>query len=196
MRFIPRTPEYLELRRKRRIAARRKWLLNNKEAMDCARNRWREKNHDRILNNRRLRTKRLTGRTVIPRGSISEQDKISRARKRSSRWYHNHKSGPQLLLRHRLRTRVLMSLGKKHAKKSSKTIELIGCTWEFLEWHIEQQFAHGMTWENRGLWHVDHIRPCSSYDLTNPEQQKRCFHYSNLRPLWAKDNLSKGHKWK
>jgi len=89
-----------------------------------------------------------------------------------------------------------MSLGKKHAKKSSKTIELIGCTWEFLEWHIEQQFAHGMTWENRGLWHVDHIRPCSSYDLTNPEQQKRCFHYSNLRPLWAKDNLSKGHKWK
>jgi hypothetical protein len=54
-----------------------------------------------------------------------------------------------------------------------------------------------MTWENWALdgWHIDHIRPCCSFDLTDPEQQKKCFHYSNLQPLWAEENWSKGGKW-
>lgn len=55
-----------------------------------------------------------------------------------------------------------------------------------------------MTWENKHLWHIDHIRPCASFDLTIPEQQRQCFKYLNCQPLWAKDNLSKGDKlnWK
>jgi hypothetical protein len=48
-----------------------------------------------------------------------------------------------------------------------------------------------MSWDNYGIagWHIDHIKPCCTFDLTDLEQQKQCFHYTNLRPLWAKDNL-------
>ena len=52
-----------------------------------------------------------------------------------------------------------------------------------------------MSWGNYGKWHVDHIRPCASFNLVNEEEQKKCFHYTNLQPLWAKDNLSKGSKY-
>jgi hypothetical protein len=60
--------------------------------------------------------------------------------------------------------------------------------------HIEAQFMPGMTWENRELWHVDHIIPCAAFDLTDPAQQRSCFHYGNLRPLWAKENQRKSDK--
>ena len=72
--------------------------------------------------------------------------------------------------------------------------EMIGCTPLQLRQHIESQFVKGMTWENQGRWHIDHIMPCSAFDLTNPEQVKVCFNWQNLRPIWAKKNLSKGNK--
>jgi hypothetical protein len=51
-----------------------------------------------------------------------------------------------------------------------------------------------MNWENQGEWHIDHILPCASFDLTKEEEQRKCFHYTNLQPLWAKDNMIKGSK--
>lgn len=51
-----------------------------------------------------------------------------------------------------------------------------------------------MTWENYGEWHIDHIKPCASFDLNDPEQQKLCFHYTNLQPMWAKENQKKADK--
>jgi len=79
--------------------------------------------------------------------------------------------------------------------KSKPTLELLGCSVEFLKQHLEKQFQPGMSWDKRHLIHIDHIRPCSSFDLTIPEEQAKCFHYTNLQPLWAKDNLSKGAKY-
>ena len=78
--------------------------------------------------------------------------------------------------------------------KSDNIMALIGCTTEQLKQHLEAQFVEGMTWDNYGFdgWHIDHIKPCASFDLTDPEQQKLCFHYTNLQPLWAEENLSKG----
>jgi hypothetical protein len=71
---------------------------------------------------------------------------------------------------------------------------LIGCSVPQLRKHLEAQFTEGMTWDNHGEWHIDHIKPCASFDLTDAEQQLECFNYTNLQPLWASDNLSKGAK--
>jgi hypothetical protein len=73
-------------------------------------------------------------------------------------------------------------------------MELIGCDVPFLLKYLESKFSNGMTWNNYGKWHVDHIKPCNSFDLQDIIQQKKCFHYTNLQPLWAYDNLSKGDK--
>lgn len=78
---------------------------------------------------------------------------------------------------------------------AKKTLELLGCTVDELKRHLQIQFRPGMTWDNYGEWHIDHIRPCASFDLTDPEQQRQCFNFKNLQPLWAKDNLSKGAKY-
>jgi len=72
--------------------------------------------------------------------------------------------------------------------------EMTGCTPMQLRQHIESQFVKGMTWKNQGRWHIDHIMPCSAFDLTKPEQVKVCFNWQNLRPIWAKKNLRKGKK--
>jgi len=73
-------------------------------------------------------------------------------------------------------------------------MDLLGCTIPEFRQYIMQQFITGMTWENQGLWHLDHKQPCAAWDLTKPDEQASCFHYSNHQPLWAKDNLSKGAK--
>jgi hypothetical protein len=79
------------------------------------------------------------------------------------------------------RIRIYYAL-KSNTKKSS-TKELLGCTVEELWSYLEKQFKPGMTKENYGEWHVDHIKPCASFDLSKEENQKKCFHYTNLQPL-------------
>ena len=80
--------------------------------------------------------------------------------------------------------------------KRESVINLLGCDIEKFKSYIELQFSEGMNWDNYGYygWHIDHIKPIASFDLTDPEQQKKCFHYTNLQPLWAEDNMSKGRK--
>ena len=80
--------------------------------------------------------------------------------------------------------------------KTTTTLNLLGCSIEYLKQHLEKQFKPRMNWSNYGKWHVDHIRPCASFDLSNPEEQRKCFHYTNLQPLWAIDNLRKNKKFK
>jgi hypothetical protein len=80
-------------------------------------------------------------------------------------------------------------------QKSIATQKLLGCTTKEIMTHLELLFADGMTWENYGEWHIDHIKPCSKFDLTDEQEQLECFNYKNLQPLWAKDNLSKGDKY-
>jgi len=96
-----------------------------------------------------------------------------------------------------IRSRINIALRKGKGTKNNNIESLLGCNIDFLKKYIAKKFTKGMSWDNYGLygWHIDHIKPCSSFDLTKPEQQKLCFHYSNLQPLWAKDNISKSNKY-
>jgi len=93
-----------------------------------------------------------------------------------------------------IRSRIKETI--KGNKKSQSSLKLLGCSLEQVRQHIESQFQEGMSWNNWSFygWHIDHIRPISSFDLSDPIQQQQCFHYTNLQPLWAKDNLAKGNK--
>lgn len=99
-------------------------------------------------------------------------------------------------LKMRLRWRLndaIRKIGKRHKYNSS--IFLVGCTAVFLKIHLENQFVDGMSWERFSEIEIDHIKPLSLFDLTDAAQQRIAFHYSNLQPLWALDNLRKGKKY-
>jgi hypothetical protein len=104
-----------------------------------------------------------------------------------------YKEDPAYKLSLNLRTRILAAIKRGKSIKHSKTVDLIGCTISEARHHIESLWQPGMNWSNHNIhgWHIDHIRPCCTFDLTDPEQQKQCFHYTNLRPLWARDNLAR-----
>ena len=75
---------------------------------------------------------------------------------------------------------------------------LLGCTLKHFQHHIEAQFTDGMTWANHGNdgWHIDHIRPVCTFDLSEAAQRHACFHFSNTQPMWATENMKKSHKWR
>lgn len=93
-------------------------------------------------------------------------------------------------LRSRLRNALLNGV------KAGRTLELIGCTIEQLRHHLESKFQTGMSWTNYGVrgWHIDHQRPLASFNISNPDEQKVAFHYTNLQPLWAVENIRKNSR--
>lgn len=93
-----------------------------------------------------------------------------------------------------LRTRLSTLIKRNKTNKVDSTLKLLGCSLKDFKTYLQSKFTLGMSWENYGKfgWHIDHIKPCASFDLTKEEDQRKCFHYTNLQPLWAKDNLKKG----
>jgi len=91
----------------------------------------------------------------------------------------------------RSRCRVRNALAGRGTAKAASTFALIGCSPDSLALWLERQFEPGMTWDNRSEWHIDHIIPCNAFDMTDAMQQEIAFHFSNLRPLWAKKNTVK-----
>lgn len=98
---------------------------------------------------------------------------------------------------YRIKKSLITRLNQVIRKKTGHTTEFLGCDIDFFLSYIESKFQEGMTWDNYGLfgWHIDHIRPCASFNLLNEEEQKACFHYTNLQPLWAEENIRKSDIW-
>jgi hypothetical protein len=104
---------------------------------------------------------------------------------------YQYKTNAEYRLVENLRGRFLKAI--RNNQKSGHTLELLDCTIEELKQHLESQFEPGMTWDNYGKdgWEIDHIIPCAYFDLTKEENQRICFNYRNLQPLWARDNYKK-----
>ena len=119
-----------------------------------------------------------------------------RGREYQSMMHHTSPKNSNFRLKKIARCRIynaikrLSSVDKPRIKY--RTEKMIGCKVEELATHLEYQFKRGMNWSNHGSgWHIDHIIPCALFDFTDEKQMMQCFHYTNLQPLWAKDNLSK-----
>lgn len=100
------------------------------------------------------------------------------------------RSDPLFRLEYAVRNRTFVAFRDRGYGKGSRTRELIGCDWADLMAHMSAQFTPGMTIENYGEWHVDHIIPLSS--ASSEGELIRLCHYTNLQPLWAAENIRKG----
>lgn len=114
-----------------------------------------------------------------------KKDWSDQNRERLNRQYSRRlRTNPNARLAHAIRSRLNRAI-----KTNRRTTELLGCSIQELKAHLEAQFAPGMTWDNHGEWHIDHIVGLVNWDLTDPVQLAKASHYTNLRPLWANDNL-------
>jgi hypothetical protein len=90
-----------------------------------------------------------------------------------------------------LRSRLFSAMKRYDNRKKQHTLEYLGCTLEHFRDNFGAKFTPNMNWENQGKWHLDHIKPCASFDLSKEEEIHQCFHYTNMQPLWGPENLSK-----
>ena len=163
--------------------------------------RFKEKNSNYKKNARINNPKKFAEREKTYR--INNPDKVKLRRKT---YYENNKekqfnyvrerkkTDPIFKLNNNIRRRINIFLSSKNITKKNKTFDIVGCTPQFLKEHLEMNFKEGMSWENYGLygWHIDHIIPLSSAE--DEDGVYKLCHYTNLQPLWAKENLSKGCK--
>lgn len=119
--------------------------------------------------------------------SIKEDRKANKERR--TKYYKEHLSIPINRFKHRLRSSVSKSFTKKKLTKNLRTNDILGISIIDFRKHIERQFIKGMTLDNYGEWHLDHIIPINS--ATTEEEVIKLNHYSNFQPLWAKENISK-----
>lgn len=102
------------------------------------------------------------------------------------------KTDPLFKLKRNLRSRLNKAV--QFGYKAGSAVDDLGCSIEELKIYLELRFQPGMTWNNYGDWHIDHVKPLASFDITDPDQVKQACHYTNLQPLWKEDNLRKGDK--
>lgn len=145
----------------------KEWQKDNREKLNSYHKEWREKNIDR-----------------------------HRERKRNYERY-KKATDPLYKLISNFRTAIYIVLKENNLQKYGHYFDTLGYTPEQLIEHLEKQFHNGMTWENYGEWHIDHIKPISSFifESSEDEEFKRCWSLKNLQPMWGGENIKKGNKF-
>ena len=154
------------------------YFENNKPKVALQSKKYRESNRDDIL--KKKEEYRQNNREILSK----KQSEYTKLRLETDDYFR---------LKMNLRSRIKQAIKNASTVKSGPTFELLGCTPDDMRIFLQAEFLPGMTWANYGKeWHVDHIKSCASFNLEDPEEQKKCFHWTNLQPLWAIDNLKKG----
>jgi Prasinovirus endonuclease VII len=191
-----RVKEYYRQNANERRAYSKKWRAANPERVKATKKAYLMANVEKVK----------AYRTVYDKRYRQEKGKVLRQRKKEyaeanrakinlyRKAYYEVNPMQKLALNYR---RMLYKKLKSHnVRKSGKAVSLLGCDMQWLVAWLEVQFRPEMSWENYGsVWHVDHIKPCVRFELSDPAQQRLCFHWTNLQPLFAEENLSKGSKW-
>lgn len=171
----------------------REFRKNNPERFSMYRKRYLEKNPDRVLELRKRSYQRRKEEVLSRNREYYRRNRTAIIRQKTEYERLRKQKDPAFKCLKLLRNRIIEVLKYQTTIRSSRIKELIGCDREFLVRWIEAKFTEGMTWQNHGVkgGNLDHMRPCASFDLTDPEQQRACFHYTNLQPLWERDNKIK-----
>ncbi len=206
--WTSRTPEQVEeVRRKSRERAAQARLDQPEHARAIARasrakhkelllqkaRQWRAEHKERIAeyNKQWLSANRALGMASRTRWYNANRERMV------ARQNEKYRTDLHFRIKVNLRGRLYTVLSRRRLNgwKSAATMTLVGCSLDELIQHLTGLFTEGMSWDNYGRWHIDHKRPCDSFDLTRPEEQRECFHFSNLQPMWAADNIRKGSRW-
>jgi len=165
-----------------RLKIKKKYYQKNRDKLTELQKKYYQKNKDKLAESRKKYRQKNKDKLAEYQRSI-------------------YNTNPQRKISVSLRRRTYKLVQRGKAKKFCGYNEYIGCTPQELVEHLESKFhecpttGKAMTWDNHGEWHVDHIRPLASFDLTKEEEFLQAHHYSNLQPLWAEENLSKGAVW-
>ena len=178
-----------EERKEKRRAADVAYYAVNKEKIKATKAVWRAANPEKVkaadVAYRAANPEKLKARRAVYLAANSEKIKTRAATYQRQR----RAKDPVFSMSGRLRARLNIAFKTNGFKKNSCTEKMLGCTFKQFTQHIEKQFTDGMSWDNRGEWHLDHIVPL--YCATTIEGLEKLSHYKNIRPLWAADNRAK-----
>ena len=160
------------------------WYAKNKAKVQKRKEKWYEDNRDWKIE--------YTKKWKLENPDLVKKIDANRDKVKNAKYYKDkYQDDPNYRLKVILRSRVRTAL--KDNFKSGKTLDMLGCSIEEFKKHIESKWQDGMTWDNHALdgWHIDHIIPLASFDLTDPEQLKKACHHTNMQPLWWEENIKK-----
>jgi len=162
----------------------KEWAKTNKDKVKPYKARYRAKNREKLREDERRR--RIDNPEYFINWRKENKARVNEYKKNRRLTDINYK------LRCYMRSRV--SSVVSGSLRGGSAIKDLGCSVEELKAHLESQFKPGMSWENYGAWHIDHIKPLARFDLTDRGQFLKACNYTNLQPLWAAENISKGAK--
>ena len=184
--------EYYQNNKEYQKEYQKKYRLENKEKISKEQKKYSLENKEKLKenkkeyyqNNKEKLKKQKKEYQKVNKEKIKEQRNIYQKERR--------KTDPLFKLKCSIGNLILLSIRNNNYTKKSKTFEILGCSHENFKSHLERQFTNGMSWENQGKWHLDHIYPVS---LAKDEQELiKLNHYTNFQPMWAIENIIKSNK--